>query len=90
MQRFFVNVKGRVQGVGFRYFCRETALEFGVSGWVKNESDGSVSLEAQASANILNKYIDRVSRGPSFSKVTDLKKDENPYLKGDSGFSIRY
>jgi len=90
LQRFFVNVKGRVQGVGFRYFCRETALDLGVCGWVKNESDGSVSLEAQAHEDILKEYFDKVSKGPSSSRVSDFIKSKSPCVEHETGFSIRY
>ena len=47
MHRLAVIFQGRVQGVGFRYTTREVAQGFAVTGWVRNEPDGSVRLEAQ-------------------------------------------
>jgi acylphosphatase len=44
---------GRVQGVGFRVFCEEVALARGVRGWVRNEFDGSVSMEAEGEVDVL-------------------------------------
>ncbi|MBO4383622.1 MAG: acylphosphatase [Clostridia bacterium] len=45
--RYYIVFKGRVQGVGFRYRAQHAAMENGITGWVRNEYDGSVSMEAQ-------------------------------------------
>lgn len=90
MHRFFVQVQGRVQGVGFRYFCRELAVKFQITGWVKNEPDGSVVLEAQAEENILDLYFEKVQKGPNFSKVTSFEKKELSLIENDTPFEIRH
>ena len=55
MIRFFGRATGRVQGVGFRFFVQQNALEIGLTGWVRNMEDGSVEMEVHgAPANILS------------------------------------
>jgi acylphosphatase len=63
---------GRVQGVGFRYFVREQAQGLGLSGWVRNEADGSVSGEAAGDLSRLEALREILERGPSFARITRL------------------
>ncbi len=54
---------GRVQGVGFRAFCEESALARGVRGWVRNEFDGSVSVEAEGEMGVLTEFLRHIQTG---------------------------
>ncbi|MHB9031000.1 MAG: acylphosphatase [Candidatus Latescibacterota bacterium] len=67
--------RGRVQGVGFRFFVREKAARLGVKGWVKNRADGSVEIHAEGKKEILDDFIDIVREGPRFGRVFDLDAD---------------
>ena len=69
-------VRGRVQGVGFRWFVREAARAAGVAGWVRNNPDGSVEIVASGDAARLASLRDAVRRGPPGSQVARL--DESP------------
>ncbi len=89
-RRISIIVKGLVQGVSFRYFTRESALKVGVSGWVRNLSNGDVEIEAQGTEDKIEIFLEDVRRGPQFSyvestTVTDLSLSEN-----ESGFAIKY
>lgn len=55
-----MSYSGRVQGVGFRATCRSIARAFDVSGWVKNEHDGTVTLEAQGEREELVAFTQEV------------------------------
>jgi len=86
-----VVVDGRVQGVGYREFCRRAALARGVSGWVRNRSDGAVeALLAGAAADVEGTLAD-MRRGPRFAEVTGLRIEE--LSAGDdappAGFAVR-
>lgn len=72
-KNFIIRVYGRVQGVGFRYFTRKVAGETGVSGYVNNEYDGSVYIEAEGSEEQLELFISRVRMGPPRANVTDIR-----------------
>ena len=60
MMRITACAKGRVQGVGYRYFVTDCARESGVSGFVKNMPDGSVTIVAEGSEDALDKFVRRV------------------------------
>lgn len=64
-------VYGVVQGVGFRYTTKHLADQLGVNGIVRNENDGSVYVEALASENQIEQFIEELAKGPSPSAVVD-------------------
>jgi len=68
-------VEGHVQGVGFRYFVKESAERFNLHGWVRNRYDGSVELIAEGSRDVLSQFLQSIERGPSRSIVTNIKVD---------------
>jgi len=77
--RLHVLVRGRVQGVGFRWFVRETARGLGLAGWVRNRSDGTVEVAAEGSVALLDRLRDELRKGPPGASVTvleDLEADD--------------
>jgi len=67
-----VRVEGRVQGVGFRWFVRETAADLGLAGWVRNLPDGSVEVSAVGEADALATLRERLIAGPPHARVARL------------------
>ena len=67
-----VLVRGRVQGVGFRYFALDTAQNLGLVGWVRNLPDGTVEAYAEGNKRTLESWIDHLHQGPSLSRVDSL------------------
>jgi acylphosphatase len=82
-------VRGRVQGVGFRWFVRERARRWGLSGWVRNNPDGSVELAARGDRVGLEGIRRDVAMGPPGAEVEFV--DELPVdgTAGDEPFTIR-
>jgi acylphosphatase len=80
--RMAFSVHGRVQGVGFRYYVCEQAQILGLSGWVHNEFNGTVTGEAGGEALPLEAFRRSLERGPSMSYVTRL--DWSPLDEGQS------
>ncbi len=66
-------VRGRVQGVGYRYFVLDRALDLGVSGWVANESDGSVRCRAEGTRVALERLLDALREGPPGARVDRIE-----------------
>ena len=66
-------VTGKVQGVWYRDFVKKNAIALFLSGWVKNNSDGTVSAAVQGEEEIINQLIDKLKIGPPLSKVEDVK-----------------
>ncbi|QJT08626.1 acylphosphatase [Oceanidesulfovibrio marinus] len=69
-------VSGRVQGVWFRGYTRETARSLGVSGWVRNLRDGRVEAMAQGDDEALKLFRERFGQGPPYSHVDALECTE--------------
>jgi acylphosphatase len=65
-----------VQGVAYRASTRHEATKLGLSGWVRNCADGSVELEAQGPADVIDALIAWCRRGPSLAKVTSVDVTE--------------
>ncbi|OJF94326.1 hypothetical protein AX762_07615 [Alkalibacterium sp. 20] len=64
-QKMRATISGRVQGVGFRFSAKQAADEAGVKGIVRNESDGTVYVEAVGDEKQLSQFIEALRKGPS-------------------------
>lgn len=73
MKAISLELSGRVQQVGFRYYVFRVAAELGVKGFVKNRSDGSVYIEAESDGEKLSAFIDHCKKGPPQSRVDKCK-----------------
>lgn len=78
---------GRVQGVGFRYSAQYLAQGLGLTGWVRNEWDGTVIMEAQGTEEQLNQLIQMLKRR-SFIRIDYVAELRIPIQK-ESGFHVR-
>lgn len=76
-----VVVRGRVQGVGFRWFVRAEAHALGLRGWVKNRADGGVEVAADGPEDALSALRARLRQGPPHAQVSGL--DEQDAVAGD-------
>jgi acylphosphatase len=81
-------VRGRVQGVGFRWFVEREAHILGIAGWVRNNSDGSVEVLAQGSREQLSGLRSRLRQGPRAARVDDVEELEAKPTDGLSTFRI--
>jgi acylphosphatase len=75
VERLHAVVRGDVQGVGFRYFVQRRAHQFGLSGWVRNNDDGTVELVAEGSRDALEKLKQAVEDGPRAARVDRVDAD---------------
>lgn len=66
-------VSGMVQGVGFRYFVRHHATLFGLTGWVRNLSNGDVELEAEGEKESIEALLVYLRRGPGSAAVSNVE-----------------
>ena len=69
-------VKGRVQGVGFRYFVCRAAQNLGIRGCVRNLEDGTVEVHAQGGSETMTRFVAEIRSGPSFAMVEDIQEDD--------------
>ena len=83
-----VVVRGRVQGVGFRYGLVRRAESAGVGGWVRNRPDGTVEAALEGEVGAVDGVVDWCRHGPRGARVDDVSVvDESP--EGDARFVVR-
>lgn len=76
MKRVNIEIFGRVQGVGFRYYSTQKANKLNISGWVTNRIDGSVQIDAQGEEKSIEKFIEWTKSGPSYARVDNINIKE--------------
>jgi acylphosphatase len=81
-------VHGLVQGVFFRDTVRRRALELGVSGWVRNNWDGTVEAVLEGAPSAVEQLVEFCRRGPRGARVDTVEVRDEP-VEGLSGFAIR-
>ncbi len=79
---------GAVQGVGFRYRAQYAANGCRVTGWVKNEWDGSVIMEAQGTEEQINEMLKLINEG-SYIRIDRMEYHEIPLDEKERGFHVR-
>jgi acylphosphatase len=82
-------VRGRVQGVGFRYFVLAEAMRLGVTGWVANERDGTVRCVAEGPRAVLETLLGLLREGPRGAWVDDVGATWGPAAGTIRDFSVR-
>ena len=82
-------VRGRVQGVGFRWFVEREAHILGIAGWVRNNYDGSVEVLAQGTRDQLSGLHSRLREGPRAARVDHVEVSDAVPTAGLSSFSIQ-
>lgn len=80
---------GRVQGVGFRYFSACAAQKLGLTGWVANNWDGSVTLEAQGEAAQLDQLVPLIEKTCRWGRIEGMTVENRPLEPHEYGFSER-
>jgi acylphosphatase len=81
-------VRGRVQGVGFRWFVEREAHRLGIAGWVRNNHDGSVEVLAQGTRDQLSGLHGRLREGPRAARVDAVEVSQATPAQGLSSFRI--
>jgi acylphosphatase len=80
-------VRGRVQGVGFRYFAQRAAAELGLTGYARNLDDGRVEVYAVGTAAQLADLAGRLHRGPRWADVRGVEEQEAA-VQGSTAFRV--
>lgn len=82
-------VRGRVQGVGYRYFVQRAAHSLGLTGWVRNLDDGDVEVYAAGNSAQLSELAGMLWKGPQWAEVRAVDESEAP-LEQHRGFFIKH
>jgi acylphosphatase len=89
MKHYTIRVYGKVQGVFFRASSQEKAAELGLKGWVKNEADGSVLIEAEGKEDKLQNFISWCRKGPAKASVEKVEYAEDE-LQEYEAFKVKH
>ncbi len=73
MKRVKIIISGYVQGVFFRVYVSAMAAQLEITGWVRNEADGTIKIIAEGDEKSLEKFIDACKIGPKFAKVDSVE-----------------
>ena len=88
--RKHIKFYGRVQGVNFRYTSSNIARKLGLTGWVRNEYDGSVEMEAQGKSELINQLIEEMKNVSNYIVIDNIEQKVIPIKEGESEFIISY
>ncbi len=89
LQRRFIRFYGRVQGVGFRYVAYQAAQSAGATGWVRNEFDGTVTMEIQGTEVQIDKAL-QILAGGRYLRIDRADSRSIAPIPGEKGFRVRY
>jgi len=89
-ERLSTLIEGRVQGVGFRYATAARARALGLTGWVRNLSDGQVEAVFEGSRSALDTMLDWCHDGPAYAQVHKVKASWESATPEFETFSMRY
>lgn len=88
--RVHLDISGRVQGVNYRYAARNEANKLGLTGWVRNLSDGRVEAVVEGDEKMVDQFINWCYVGPPWAKVTKISVQKG-VAKGEfPWFEIAY
>jgi acylphosphatase len=85
-----VIISGRVQGVWFRSSIKDKAEQLGITGWVKNTSDGNVEALFEGDEKIIKEMLEWCDHGPPLAKVDNVEVEKQPVSDEFDQFSFRY
>ena len=90
MVRYHIIADGRVQGVGFRFFCIMNAQNYDLTGWVRNMDNGMVEMEVQGEIYSIKKFLEIIKNGNRFIKVDELYQKKIEVIYNEYSFTERY
>lgn len=89
MKRVKMNISGDVQGVFFRHFAKKEADSLEITGWCRNESDGSVYCVAEGTHGNVDKFVRWAKEGSELATVEEVEMTEEKYTGLEKEFEIR-
>jgi acylphosphatase len=81
-------IRGRVQGVGFRYFAEAAAAREGLHGWVRNLPGGDVEASAEGEATAIERFEHALRNGPPGARVDHVEVEDRVPAGRDTGFTV--
>ncbi len=90
LRRVGLTATGMVQGVGFRFFVQHAAQARRLTGYVKNQYDGSVQIEIQGPEEKVRAFLQVMGLGPRLGRIDHLKLSELEWIPEENDFNIKF
>ena len=90
MLHVHIVVHGEVQGVGFRYFAMKMASRYGINGWVCNNRDGTVEIDAEGSEANIREFVAAMQKGNGIARIESFDIDTLPDMENHQTFDVVY
>lgn len=78
MDKFLIKIYGKVQGIGYRWFVVEKASKYNLSGWVKNNDDGTVECAVKGLKEDIDKFLDEIKNDHPCAKIEKIEINNCP------------
>lgn len=89
-KRYYAVFEGNVQGVGFRFFAQQEAEKLGLTGWVRNRSDGKVDIEVDGEELKVMTFLKNLKSKHPWANIVSENHTEKTVSDIYTGFKIRY
>jgi len=86
--RLRIRITGHVQGVGFRYFVENLAHKHTIVGFVKNNHDGALEIDAEGMQTDVTNFLEEIKHGPEFARIDKCETIVEKELANYIAFSI--
>jgi len=87
---YSIIILGKVQGVSYRYYAKQKALEIGIKGWIKNLDNGNVEAFAVGNEKALRKFFEWCKAGPEMAEVRKIELNEIRGYEKPESFKMKY
>jgi acylphosphatase len=89
VERIKIQVYGDVQGVFYRHFTKKKATSLNLTGWCRNEADGSVLIFAEGEKEAISQLVEWCHQGSPMARVKEIKTNQEESIGEEKGFEIR-
>ena len=85
-----IQIHGKVQGVGYRFFATRVARRLGLKGNIQNNRDGTVDAVVEGESEVIDDWIEELKEGPRYAEVTKIDQETKDYTGRLGDFDVKF
>lgn len=85
-----IQIHGKVQGVGYRFFATRVARRMGLKGWIQNMRDGSVEAAVEGEKQAIDEWLEELKEGPRYAEVTSIDQETKEFSGRLADFDVKF
>jgi acylphosphatase len=89
-ERRLIQIHGKVQGVGYRFFATRVARRLGLKGTIENLRDGTVTAEVEGEKKTIDQWIEELKEGPRYAEVTKIDQETKEFTGRLPDFDVKF